>query len=57
MSILSISNLCVRYIGSHSLAANHVSFSIGKGEIFALVGESGSGWGAGFNVVQRGAVG
>ena len=43
MSVLSISNLCVRYIGSDYLAASHVSFSIEKREIFALVGESGSG--------------
>ena len=43
MSVLSISNLCVKYIGAKSLAAKNVSFSIEKGEIFALVGESGSG--------------
>ena len=43
MNILNISNLCVRYIGAPTLAADHVSFSIKRGEIFALVGESGSG--------------
>ena len=43
MSVLSISNLCVRYIGAQALAVKNVSLTIQKGEIFALVGESGSG--------------
>lgn len=43
MSVLSIQNLCVQYIGSNVHAAKDVSFAIEEGEIFALVGESGSG--------------
>src|SRR5690606_2288556 len=36
-------NLSVAFGGSETLAVDHISFDIGKGETVALVGESGSG--------------
>ncbi len=43
--LLSVRDLCVAFAqgGRETLAVDHVSFDIGKGETVALVGESGSG--------------
>ncbi|MCM1226610.1 MAG: ABC transporter ATP-binding protein [Clostridium sp.] len=41
MPVLEVKNLCKQY--SKVLAANNVSFSIDKGEIFALIGPNGAG--------------
>jgi oligopeptide/dipeptide ABC transporter ATP-binding protein len=41
--ILQVQGLNIEYRGSHQPAARDVSFEIGRGEIFGLVGETGSG--------------
>ena len=43
--LLEVQNLSVAFTqgGKTTLAVNHVSFAIGRGETLALVGESGSG--------------
>ncbi|TIO39321.1 MAG: ATP-binding cassette domain-containing protein, partial [Mesorhizobium sp.] len=43
--LLSVRDLSVAFAqgGTQSIAVDHVSFEIGKGETVALVGESGSG--------------
>ena len=43
--LLSVRDLSVAFSqgGATTLAVDHVSFDIGKGETVALVGESGSG--------------
>ena len=45
MTLLNISDLCVQYLGENTdhQAAINVNISLQEGEIFALIGESGSG--------------
>ncbi len=42
-ALLDVRDLSVVFAGGAAIAADHVSFRIGKGETVALVGESGSG--------------
>ncbi|RVC75844.1 ATP-binding cassette domain-containing protein, partial [Mesorhizobium sp. M2A.F.Ca.ET.046.02.1.1] len=44
-ALLSVQDLSVAFAqgGKQSIAVDHISFDIGKGETVALVGESGSG--------------
>ena len=41
--ILKVTDLTKQYANSKVLAVNKVSFEIGEGEIFALIGSNGAG--------------
>ena len=43
MSLLTVENLFLRYPGQARAAVDGVTFSVARGEIFALLGPSGSG--------------
>ena len=53
MNILEVQNLCKTYGKGEARvqALDHVSFSVGKGEFIAIIGESGSGKSTLLNVV------
>src|SRR5437868_1326701 len=51
MSLLQVDQLCVRFGGVS--AVDNVSFSVQRGEVFALIGPNGAGKTTTFNLISR----